>query len=667
MSKKVISLVLCFLALAVGTVSAQTLTVSGAVTDSSTGEGIPFASVMVKGTMNGNSADADGAYTLNVSNPSSAVLVFSAVGYASAEISVSGRSKIDVALEPDNRLDETIVIAYGTATRSSFTGSATAVKSETIEKKLTNSVTNALSGTTAGVQVLASSGDPTGGSPTIRIRGIGSMSASNSPLIVVDGVPYSGTISDINPQDVAEMTVLKDASASAIYGARGANGVILITTKRGEAGDAVVKLDVRMGVNSRLIPQYDVIDDPGEYYEQVYKRMFNSYLYSGNYTTAQAYALADRNILDANNGGLGYLVYTVPEGQKLIGTNFKLNPNATLGYSDGEYYYTPDDWYKEAFRNSFRQEYNLSVSGAGDKFNYYASAGFLDDSGIIKHSDYKRYTGRINAEYQAKEWMRFITSATFSHSDSANSASTSSWGSSGNLFYIVNNMGPIYPLYVRNADGTIKKESGRTVYDANQTNFSRPSVVGNAVRDNEYDRRKNLADVLTAKIGTVITPIEGLSITANVGLMDDNTRYNALYSVFGSGNATDGSAYTSHSRTWTVNQQYLAEYKRNFGLHGIDVLGGFEQYDLKYQSLSGSNDHLFDPNNGELNNADGKANMYANSYTNTYRTKGFLGRAQYDYDEKYYVNGSIRRDASSRFAPGHQWGTFWSLGGGVAD
>ena len=295
-------------------------------------------------------------------------------------------------------LDDVIVIAYGTATKESFTGSASMVKSEEISKKISTSVTSALAGSTPGVQLISSSGDPTSNGGSIRIRGIGSMEASSAPLIVLDGVPFEGQISDINPNDVESMSVLKDASASAIYGHRGANGVVLITTKKAKAGEATVRFDSRFGSNSRLVPNYDVIDNPAQYYETYYTLLYNSYLYAG-YSSADSYAYADKTLFDEGNGGLGYQVYTVPEGEKFIGTNFKLNPNATLGYTDGEYYYTPDNWYDETFHNSFRQEYNLSISGSSDKFNYYASAGFLDDGGSVSNSNYKRYKDSVNTDY----------------------------------------------------------------------------------------------------------------------------------------------------------------------------------------------------------------------------------------------------------------------------
>ena len=643
--------------------SAQDLTVFGYVTDSSNGEPVPFASVHLDGTSHGTSTDAEGYYHLIL--PGKGTLVFSSIGYKTLEMPVNTYGVLNVELDPDTEyLDETIVVAYGTATRSSFTGSASMVKAETIENRVATDVTSALAGTTPGVQVISSSGDPASSGPSIRIRGIGSMSASNSPLYIVDGMPYDGAISDINPNDVESMSVLKDAAASAIYGARGANGVVLITTKKASgASEGIVKFDARWGSNSRLIPQYDVITDPALYYETQYRMMYNSQIYAGK-SSEEAFAYADANLFNRNNGGLGYQVFTVPAGEKFIGNNFKLNPKATLGYSDGEYYYTPDDWYKETFHNSFRQEYNLSVSGSTDKLSYYGSIGYLNDGGIVSNSDFQRYTARLNTDYQVKPWIKMTTNLSFTHSDSETASYSSTFGSSSNIFYVTNMMGPIYPLYVRDADGNIMYENGMPVYDSNQTNFARPSFVGNAVRDNEVNSKKRYTDAVIGKWGVVLTPLHDLSITANVGITAENSRYNALYSRFGSQSSTDGLAYVSSDRNFAVNSQLIAEYKTNFrgSSHSLGILAGYEVYNMKEQFLEGQNDHLYDPYIGELGNADGTKAKQTSSYTADYLTQGLLAQVQYDYDGRYFLSGSYRRDGSSRFAPGNRWGNFGSVG-----
>lgn len=657
-------LIISLLASLTATVAmAQEINVSGTVIDYSNGEPVPYASVHLEGTMTGTSTDGDGNYSIRL--PHGGNLVFSSIGYITVKEAVNTSMVLNIVLEPDTEhLEETIVVAYGTATKSSFTGSASMIGAETIESRVSTDVTAALAGTTPGVQIISSSGDPAAGGGTIRIRGIGSMSASNAPLYIVDGMPYDGSIADINPADVESMSILKDASASAIYGARGANGVVLITTKRGSgSSEAKIRFDAKWGSNSRLIPQYDVITDPAQYYETHYRMMYNSQVYAGK-NPSEAYAYADANLFNHNNGGLGYQVYTIPAGEKFIGEDFKLNPSAVLGYSDGEYYYIPDDWYGLTFSNSFRQEYNLSVSGAKDKLNYYGSIGYLNDGGIVSNSDYQRYTARINVDYQAKPWMKVTSSMSYAHSDSQTASYSSSYGSSSNIFYVTNMMGPIYPLYVRDASGQIMMENGMKVYDSNQTNFIRPAFVGNAVRDNEVNRKKTYTDFITGKWGVTLTPVQGLSLSANIGLTNDNSRYNALYSRFGSQSSTDGLAYVSHDRTFAVNNQYLAEYKTDFGGsgHNLNVLAGYEMYKLKEQFLEGQNDHLFNPLVGELGNADGVSSRQTSSYTADYMTQGFLARVQYEYGNKYFASASYRRDGSSRFAPGHRWGNFGSVG-----
>ena len=657
MEKRIKMLFAC-LFLFVGMAMAQTK-VSGTVLSYEDNEPVVGAAVRVVGTNIGTVTDLNGKFAITCPAGKN-TLNISYVGMEPVE--VSARANMRILLKSDAKnLDEIIVVAYGTAKKSAFTGSAAEIKTADITNHVSSTGTSALVGKVAGIQATTSSGEP-GSAPTIRIRGIGSLSASSAPLYIVDGAPYEAGIANINPQDIESISVLKDASASAIYGARGANGVVIITTKKAKAGqDAQITFDAKWGSNSRLVPQYDVIDDPAQYYETQYRAMFNSKYYNGS-TMEEAYAFANANLFNSANGGLGYNIYTVPEGENLIGTNFKLNPNAKMGYSDGEYFYTADNWYDETFHNSFRQEYNLSVSGSSDRLRYFASVGYLNDGGIVNNSDYNRYTGRTNVEYQAKPWIKFTTNLGFTHSDSQKAAISDTWGSSGNVFYICNMMAPIYPLYVRNADGTIKTDNGRIIYDSNQTNQKRPSVVGNAVRDNEYNQNKIYQDVFTGQWAAVLTPIDGLNLTANFSVSNITNRRSNLQSTFGGGSSVDGAVSITSNRYFTTNQQYLANYAKAFGKHDIAILAGYEQYNYKEQYHYGYNDHLYNPFVGELSNAAGTSQKSLSSYTDDYMTEGFLGRVQYDYDDKYFATVSYRRDASSVFAPGKRWGNFGSFG-----
>ena len=660
MRKRIALFLACFM---IASLAIAQTRVTGTVVSVEDGEPIPGAQVLIEGTKTGVVTNADGKFSLTV--PASAKrLAVSCSGMVPQLVRV--KPVVNVELQVDNKaLEEVMVVAYGTATRSSFTGSASVVGAESIEKQVATNVTSALAGSTPGVQYIASNGDPASNGATIRIRGIGSINASNSPLYVVDGVPYDGSISAINPQDVESMTVLKDASAAAIYGARGANGVILITTKKGKKGQkADVKFDAKWGSNSRLVPNYDVVTDPGQYYLGVFQRLYNNNIASG-YDAAYAYSNANARLYDSANGGVGYQIYTLPEGQNLIGTNMQLNPNARLGYSDGTYFYQPDNWYDNAFHNSFRQEYNFSVSGSSDRINVYAGGGFLKDGGIVNYSEMKRYTGRLNMEYRATDWLRLSTNMNYSHRDGMQpSYTTDDWASSGNIFYIANTIAPIYPLYVRDAQGNIMRDGGRIVYDANQTPFKRANVVGNAIRDNEYDRDKFYNDTFTGNWGLAINPVKGLTISGNLGLTASNTRSNYLSSVFGSSSTTDGYTSVSHGRTFSVNTQLLADYKTDFkgSKHNLDIMVGYEQYKYKYQYLNARNTNLYSPYVGELDNSKSQKNRQLSSYTDKHMLEGILSRVQYDYDGKYFVSGSYRRDASSRFAPGHRWGNFGSAG-----
>jgi TonB-linked SusC/RagA family outer membrane protein len=663
MKRKLMLLLTC-LFVGIGLATAQTQKVTGTVISEEDGLPVVGASILVKGTTVGTITDVDGQFTLSNIPSSAKVLQISYIGMQSQEVAI--KPTVKVFLKADTQvIDEVMIVAYGTAKKSAFTGSASVLKADKIAERSVSNVSNALAGQVAGVQVTSSSGAP-GASATIRVRGIGSMNASNDPLYVVDGIPFDGSISSINPADIESMTVLKDASANAIYGSRGANGVILITTKKANSKDAVVTVDTKWGTNSRAVPNYEVMDDPAMYYETFYKALYNSKAYNGT-SSFESHKFAREALLDAGNGGLGYNVYTVPQGEYLIGTNFKLNPNAKLGYSDGTYYYTPDDWYEELFKNdNLRQEYNVSVAGSTDKLNYYMSAGYLDDSGLIDGSGFTRYTGRVKGDYQAKSWLKLGANLAYTYYNSKSNTSTS-WGSSGNLFYLVNNIAPIYPMYVRNADGSIKVDSrGITVYDfgSGSTNSTRAFMsMSNPAITAKLDDANQYTDVINSKWYAIITPMEGLTITANLGANVRNYRYNSLSNQFYGGSVgSQGSATVTHYREFAINKQFLANYKTTIAEHhNIDALLGYEHYSLKIQDLSGTNTMLYNPWVGELGNAY-QTPPTVSSATNTYETEGYIARLQYDYDGKYFASASYRRDASSVFHPDNRWGDFGSFG-----
>jgi len=647
----------------IGLVTAQTSKVTGIVVSEEDGQPIIGASVAVKGASVGAVSDIDGKFSISNVPSSAKTLVISYIGMITQEVSI--KPNLRVVLKPNAQvIDEVVVVAYGTAKKSSFTGSASTVKSEQIEKRQVSNITNALSGQVAGVQVTSSNGQP-GTTSTVRIRGVGSMAAGNSPLYVVDGVPFDGDIASINTADIETTTVLKDAASNALYGARGANGVILITTKKGTSREAVISVDAKWGTNSRGVSNYNVMKSPSTYLEKAYEAIVGTY----SAKTPEAANVAANADLSTNlNGGVGYKIYTVPTGQSLIGLDGKINENATLGYSDGTYTYKPDDWYNELFdKGNLRQEYNVSISGSTDKLNYYMSGGYLDDSGLISGSGFARYSTRAKGDYQVKKWLKVGANMAFTNYDLQSPDNQTSSGSSVNLFYIANYIAPIYPMYVRDANGAIMKDSRNfTVYDfgdGTSSNFKRTWMSGsNPASLMELDKRQYIADVFSGRWYAAVDLMEGLKFTYNYGVDIDNTRYSRLYNAYyGQYSKVGGIAYSGSTRTASINHQQLLTYKKTFNnIHDIDILVGHETYDYQYKYLRGSKEKLYNPAIVEIDNA--ISNPDVSSYTDKYATEGWLARAQYDYDGKYIFSGSYRRDASSRFDPDNRWGDFGSFG-----
>ena len=654
---------------------AQTvITVTGTVKDASNGETLPFASIQLKGTMTGGNTDIDGNYSIDI--PSDGVLIFSCIGFQTKEIAVDGRNLINLELAPDTQvLEETIVVAFGESTKEAFTGSAAVVKSSDISKVQSSSATRALEGVVAGVQMTTSSGS-IGSSPSIVIRGVSSINAGSSPLYIVDGVPFSGNIENINPSDIESMTVLKDAASNALYGARGANGVIMITTKKAKHGEAVVNFDAKFGWNSKALKEYDYITDPGQYYEAHYATLYNYYVFNGT-APADAHIKANTNLTGSSrNGGLGYNVFTVPSGEFLIGSNGRLNPAATLGklysFNDENFWVTPDNWADETYKNTLRQEYNLSVSGTTEKASVYASFGYLKNQAIISSSDQERITARLRADYQAKEWLKIGANAAYTNynynyggnSDEGSSAST------GNIFGYISSIAPIYPMYIRDGEGNIKVDArGDKMYDFG--NYANGGLL------RPFQTNSNPMQGLMSNIsysegnsfnGTAfadITFLKDFKFTFNVGTGTDEARStNVMNPYYGQFAATGGSIGLAHKRTLYLNLQQLLSWKRTFAFdHNVSVLLGHEYYRNTNYSLSGSKTGIFSMDNLELNGAitDGQN---ASSSSDWYNNEGYFLRAQYDFRNKIFVSGSFRRDASSRFHPDHRWGNFWSLGGG---
>jgi TonB-linked SusC/RagA family outer membrane protein len=582
------------------------------------------------------------------------------------------KSHVKVTMRSDaEMLEEVMVVAFGTAKKSAFTGSAKVIGAEKLEQSQVTSVTDALAGAVPGVTLTSNNGAP-GATASIRIRGFSSLNAKNDPLIIVDGAPYSGDLGNINPNDVESMTVLKDAASNALYGARGANGVVIITTKRANTnGEAKVTFDAKWGANTRALKKYDVISDPGMYYEMHYGAMKNYYMNQMGMSDQAAWIEANNNLF-GSNGGLGYNVYTIPEGQYLIGQNGKLNPDATLGrvvnYKGRDYLLTPDDWDKVGSRTGLRQEYNFSISAANEKSSFYVSLGYLGNEGITEGSDLKRLTGRLKADYQAKKWMKVGANMSYARFDSNSLGNNGASTSTANVWAFTTQMAPIYPAYVRNADGSIMFDGngiGMMDYGSGiNAGMQRPFIPdANPIQDNKLNTRNAEGNALSGNAFVDITPLPGLKVTLNGTFNLDETRFTYVYNpYYGQFDSTGGTVSKYNQRDYDYNLQQLVSYATSFGDNNFDILLGHEYYDYRLNYLGASKSKMFSQDNHELDGAviDGQA---ATSYKKRRNNEGYFGRLQYNFDERIFGSASLRRDASSRFHPDYRWGTFWSVGG----
>ena len=664
--KKRLTMILACLFLSLGMALAQTA-VTGTVVSQEDGQPIIGATVRVVGASAGAVTDADGKFSISMPAGHNKLKV-TYVGMVDQDVTVKGNS-VRVVLAPDEtNLDEVMVVAYGTAKKSAFTGSAAVVKSEEITKTSSSNAVTALTGKVAGVQINSATGAPGQESLSIKIRGISSINAGTSPLIVVDGSPYDGDIQNINPNDIASMTVLKDAASAALYGARGANGVVIITTKNGREGTSSITVDAKWGANTRGVEFYNTVESPAGYYEAYYQSLKNYRTNLGDdAATAHRWALDN---MFAGGYNLGYNVYTVPEGQDFIGPNGKLNPNATLGrvvnVNGTEYLLYPDSWRDAAYQTGVRQEYNVTATGSNDKGSFYGSAGYLKNEGISIGSDYERFTGRLKADYQLRPWLKLSGNFNYAHYK-ANSLSGDGESTVGNVF-MVKDMAPIYPLYVRDAAGNILQDSktGLAMYDwgdGTVTGLTRPVMTGsNPIFANNFDKNENEGNSLDATGTAEIRFLEDFKFTSANTVMLDETRFtNTMNPFYGQFAANNGSVQKTHVRTWAYNYQQLLNWHHLFDKHDVEVMLGHEYYRTRYYYLSASKNNMFSVFNDELAGAVNTGTM--NSYTTDYNVEGWFGRVQYNYDNKYFGSLSYRRDASSRFHPDHRWGNFWSLGG----
>ncbi|WP_300852459.1 TonB-dependent receptor [uncultured Bacteroides sp.] len=570
------------------------------------------------------------------------------IGMQTQEVAI--KPHVKVLMKSDSEmLDEVMVVAYGTAKKSSFTGSASTVRGEKIAKMQTSNVSKSLEGAVAGVQISQSSGQP-GASASIFVRGIGSISASRTALIVVDGVPYEGNLNQIAPSDIESMTVLKDAAANSLYGARGANGVVLITTKKGQSGKVKVVFENRTGVNTRGVPSYDVLDNPQEYYELFWEAMRNNALSTGmSYLEAGRYASND---LVSELGG--YNNYNVPDAELVDPISGRLNPNARLLYHD--------DWLKEAFRPAMRQENSIALSGGTDKTNYYASLNYLYDNSYTVNSNMDRINARVKIDQTVNDWFKTGFNIAFSN---VKTNSPNVGGSSySSIFFFGQQIAPIYPVYMYDREGNkILDDKGNPRYDYGTEMGKRPVGANVHPIDQQLNNiYKSSADVINAKAYMEFSFLKDFKFTVNASIDNFNTRTNSFQTPIG-GDAlnVNGRGTTKMERYFVLNTNQLLNWSHTYNnVHNVEVLLGHETKKDRSESLWAQKENFLVPDNPELDNAAKLSD--ASSSAAEYALEGMFAQVKYNYNEKYYISGSYRRDASSRFHPDNRWGSFWSVG-----
>lgn len=599
----------------------QKTKLNGAVVDE-TGEAIIGANVIVKGTTNGCTTDLDGHFTLDVDHLP-ATLMVSYIGYIRQEIKVTSAKTIKVEMAPDNNLmDEVVITGYGTFKKSAYAGSAASVKGETLKDVPAISFKDLLQGNAPGVQFTSSSGQP-GASSSLRIRGMGSFNASNSPLYVIDGVPMrSGTIntmssdagldimSTINSSDIESVTVIKDAAAASLYGSRAANGVVLITTKKGKAGKLSISLKADWG-SSDFAMDYRPIMGGEERRQYIYDGLVAGQIKKGK-SEADAMAYADGEIDD-------------------------YAPVPWCGYTD---------WDDVLFKKGNHQSYEASLSGGTDRFKYYSSLSYLKQDGIAINSGLERISGRLNVDFQATSKLKLGANVLFA---TVNQDVYSEGTSYSSPFYTSRNaVVPSDPIY--NEDGSWNRDLIRigdrnpllsATYDYQREYVTRTfnTIYG------EYEFIKDLKFKSTFSYDYVITKGKDWSDPRTSNGDDINGGMSKKY-------------YEYNKMVWANQVSYKTSIARD---HHIDALVGYEIDDQYRDYLSGYATNFATHDKNQISNGM-KTESVGGNDTRT-RMVSYLTRLNYDYKNKYYLGGSFRTDGSSRFQRDNRWGSFWSISG----
>lgn len=640
------------------TAVAQERTINGTVTSAEDGSPIPGVSVKAVGTPGSAVTGNDGKYTIRVTS-STKSLTFSFIGFSSKTVALTASGIANVKLESDatNLQDVVINVAYGTTTKGKNTGSVSTVGGDKIAERPITNINSALAGAAPGVQLNAGSGQP-GSGPTIRVRGFGSISASNDPLYIVDGIQYSGNIGNINADDVESISVLKDAASSALYGSSAGNGVILITTKKGRKGKEQLDFRVIQGITSRGIPEYETVS-ANEYYPLAWQAYRNSLVYP---VTGTGVSLASANATATNGikALLGNNPFNVPDNA-IVGLDGTMNPNASLLYADDLNWRTPLE------RTGQRGDYSMSYSGATEKSDFYASLGYLTEKGYLIRSDFNRINGRVTINSKPLSWFATGLNLTANITKS-NQADADGSGSIVNPFNFSRYIGPIYPLYAHNqtTGAYLLDAKGNQIYDTGNllTSLGIPNRPSGAyagrhiLQETLLNSTQIKRNVLGARTYGEISFLKDFKFRTNLGVDISNYSFADYQNKIVGDGAPNGRARNTSTTTTTYTIEQLLTYKKTFGKNTIDVLLAHNNYDYTYKYLTGARNTQILDGNSELINFATTSDL--SSYLQDYRKEAVFTRVNYDYDAKYFLSASFRRDGSSKWGPGRQWGNFYS-------
>jgi TonB-linked SusC/RagA family outer membrane protein len=608
----------------------------------------------------GTITDIDGKFELSIPANVTA-LVVSYTGYKTMDVSLSGESSYEVTMAEGQVLQEVLITSPfgGQFSREKFTGSAATISNEAIGVRPISNVGQALVGAAAGVQATFGSGQP-GSAPNIRIRGFGSINSSNDPLYVVDGVPYSANIANLNTNDIENVTILKDASSTSLYGSRAANGVVMITTKSGSSSKSTINVKYTKGYSDRAIPEYDRIGIT-DYYPLMWEQYKNSVQYRATSPLA-----ADAAAVDARRrlvSLVGYNAYNVADSL-LVGNDGKLNSSAQQVYKNEDL-----DWLSPLFRNGDRDEVTAEFSGGDAKTNYFVSGGYLNDQGFLIRSSFKRYTGRINVNSQLRSWFKVGANLGYTQSNAENNDAGGNT-TFVNPFFFSRGMGPIYPVYAydpKTPGSYLLDGNGNRLYDYGNLNAlglpNRPQFGGRHVIAETLLNLNNFRrNVFSGRGFGEFKIVDGLKFTANAGIDYTNRYDNSFQNPEIGDGAPAGRASTEYINVTSINLSQVLDYTKQFGKHGLNLLLGHETYNQTENNLSGTRSQLVVAGNTNLVNFTTTTNLSEN--TDRRAIEGAFSRIGYDYDEKYFLTLSGRRDASSRFSPTARWGNFGSVGFG---